>query len=785
MQNIQKRWFDISSIIVLALALWISGLRLQVTHWTDDLDKVEMALIFSLVIGLVIGLSKFKRKTAVWMGIAYSLLTLTWILSFIMNPEMVWSEKILALLTGVRDSFGQFLRNEPASNSILFLFSMIIGYWIIGFLAGYQLTRQGNPWFPLIVIFVVMLVIDYFPPYIKNRYLYSALFVLFTIFLVGRMYYLHSLQKWQKKNAMVDYGTSFDFSRLVVSISLGLVLLAWGIPELIQLFVPGTREQQKFVEFWDPLQDRLENAVSDLQAPQPTSADFYARDLFLGSEVSQGDTPVFEVTASKDRPGGFQYYWRGHTYDYYLNGKWENTIEAFYAVGAEEWPLIHPEWIARSRIGLLYEWKYSRSRILYLPEIPLKINRPVKIVGEQVPIDQGDYLDQVVIYIDSSIYSGEKIEVTSWVSSPSIDQLQAAGEIYPFWVSDRYLQLPEDFPQSIVELAEEITKDAETPYDKAQTITQYLRDEIQYEKSIGNPPSGVDPLEWFLFDHKKGFCNYYATAEVVMLRSVGVPARIAVGFAEGELLEDNKTYLVRLNDSHAWPEVYFPALGWIEFEPTVSQPMPELVSAKEEQEEARQENTTTQFESQFSSYAEQRYFLEFLNEGLYNEEVYLPRIYDPVKEWTIFVFVMLINGLVFWFNFVNIKNSRKRTLPGFIETLILGRGWEVPEFIKFLSFRASLSPIEKYFSEVNWMLSLLKQPEDVSRTPAEQIQCLKEVLNEKDKRFAETLLVEYEKFVYSQYEVDIRKASEAHRQLWRIVLKTKLTHWFTTRRKDQ
>ena len=784
MQNTQKRWFDIPSIICLALAFWISGLRLQVTHWTEGLDKVEMALIFSLVIGLVIGFSKFNRKTAVWMGIAYSVLTLTWILSFVMKPDMVWSEKLLSLLTGVNESLGQFFRNEPAQNSILFLFFMIIGYWCIGFLAGYQLTRQGSPWLPVIVIFIVMLVIDYYPPYIKNRYLYSAVFVLFSVFLVGRLYYLHSLQKWQKKSAMVDYGASFDFSRLVVSISLVLVLLSWGIPELVRLFIPGTREQQKFVEFWDPLQDRLSNAVSDLQAPQSTSADFFAKDLFLGSEVSQDDTPVFEVTVSKDRPGGFSYYWRGHAYDYYQNGKWENTIESFFAVSAEEWPLNHPEWAARSRVGLLYEWQYSRSRILYLPNIPLKINRPVKIVGEQVSIDEGEYLDDIVIYVDNSIYSGEKIEVTSWVSSPTIDQLQASGEIYPFWVTERYLQLPDDLPQSITILAEEITKDFETPYDKAQAITQYLRDEIQYEKSIGNPPAGADPLEWFLFDLKKGFCNYYATAEVIMLRSVGVPARLTVGFAEGELQEDNKTYLVRKDDSHAWPEVYFPALGWIEFEPTVSQPMPILVSEKEEAEQPRQETSTRDFHNEFSSYAEQRYFLEFLDEGIYAEEAYLPRLYNPVKEWTIFICVILLNSFVFWFEFVKLKESRKRTLPGFLEAIIIHRGWEVPELIKFLSFRASLAPIEKYFSEVNWMLSLMKKHLDGSSTPAEQVQSLKEVLGAEDGQYADVLLVEYEKFVYSQYDIDLQRASQAHRQLWRVILKAKFIQWIHVRRND-
>ena len=80
---------------------------------------------------------------------------------------------------------------------------------------------------------------------------------------------------------------------------------------------------------------------------------------------------------------------------------------------------------------------------------------------------------------------------------------------------------------------------------------------------------------WVLFHTKKGFCNYYASDEVLLLRSIGIPARMAVGFAEGEGSNDStargESFIVRNHDAHAWPEVYFPNIGWVEFEPTVNQ----------------------------------------------------------------------------------------------------------------------------------------------------------------------------------------------------------------------
>ena len=98
---------------------------------------------------------------------------------------------------------------------------------------------------------------------------------------------------------------------------------------------------------------------------------------------------------------------------------------------------------------------------------------------------------------------------------------------------------------------------------------------LHIRNTVEAPPAGQDPLDWFLFHSKKGFCNYYATAEVLLLRSAGIPARMVVGFAQGEFDPPNH-YVVRQRDSHAWPEVYFPGIGWVEFEPTSNQAPLEL-----------------------------------------------------------------------------------------------------------------------------------------------------------------------------------------------------------------
>jgi len=149
--------------------------------------------------------------------------------------------------------------------------------------------------------------------------------------------------------------------------------------------------------------------------------------------------------------------------------------------------------------------------------------------------------------------------------------LRSAGDDYPNWVLDRYLQLPDSLPQRIRDLAEEITRDATNSYDKASALETYLR-QIEYNELIESPPSERDLVDWFLFDLKEGYCDYYSSSLAVMARAVGIPTRIAVGYGKGEYISEVQVYRVRDNNAHAWVEVYFPRYGWLEFEPTAAEP---------------------------------------------------------------------------------------------------------------------------------------------------------------------------------------------------------------------
>lgn len=145
-------------------------------------------------------------------------------------------------------------------------------------------------------------------------------------------------------------------------------------------------------------------------------------------------------------------------------------------------------------------------------------------------------------------------------------QLRDASTNYSPEITATYLQLPQLDPR-IPQLARKITQHDPTPYDKAADLERYFHTSFRYTLDLSdmNQP---DPLAYFLFNKRAGHCEYFASAMVVMLRTLGIPARYVTGFLPGEFNDLGQDYIIRGSDAHSWVEVYFPEYGWITFDPT-------------------------------------------------------------------------------------------------------------------------------------------------------------------------------------------------------------------------
>ena len=148
--------------------------------------------------------------------------------------------------------------------------------------------------------------------------------------------------------------------------------------------------------------------------------------------------------------------------------------------------------------------------------------------------------------------------------------LRAAGRDYPKDVAEKYLQLPKLDPRIPV-LAQQITAQAATPFDKSVALETYLSTRYSYTLNLTGQP-GDDPLPRFLFQTRAGHCEYFASAMAVMLRTLGIPSREVNGFLPGEFNDLGGDYIVRASDAHSWVEAFFPGEGWVVFDPTPAGP---------------------------------------------------------------------------------------------------------------------------------------------------------------------------------------------------------------------
>jgi transglutaminase-like putative cysteine protease len=132
--------------------------------------------------------------------------------------------------------------------------------------------------------------------------------------------------------------------------------------------------------------------------------------------------------------------------------------------------------------------------------------------------------------------------------------------------ASRFLQLPRLTPR-IGELARRVAAGSREPYEIAQRLTRYLSSEFEYTLKLERT-TALDPLEEFLFVRRAGNCEYFAASLAVMLRSLGVPARVVGGFQRGEWNPYGRYFMVRLSDAHSWVEAYAAGPGWITLDPS-------------------------------------------------------------------------------------------------------------------------------------------------------------------------------------------------------------------------
>lgn len=299
--------------------------------------------------------------------------------------------------------------------------------------------------------------------------------------------------------------------------------------------------------------------------------------LASGPEISE--QLVMQITVPTDRRPAqteqFQpsprYYWRAITYDIYTGQGWATSSTTPVEIVGNS--LLGPGLLPQSRLLQFSVQPYAAAGDwLYTPGLPLRIDQDLTAQVRPTP------LPELPASIDIDEWFGARFrspsrnyQVQAQLPVVSVEQLRLAGEAYPDWVRERYLALPEAVPERVQALAQDLTRTAATPYDRAAALEAFLR-RFPYSLEVPAPPTEREITEYFVFDLQKGYCDYYATSLAVLARAAGLPSRLAIGYATGSYLPEEGQFLISEANAHSWVEIFFPGIGWIEFEPTAGLP---------------------------------------------------------------------------------------------------------------------------------------------------------------------------------------------------------------------
>ncbi len=307
----------------------------------------------------------------------------------------------------------------------------------------------------------------------------------------------------------------------------------------------------------------------DPSSPDRTSFGYFGFASSLDTSVRGRPDNTLVMRVRAERPD----FWRGQSFDSWDGRIWRQTDDEPTTVRGFS-PIDIPPTVEDSLVGL------NRGED-FVQTVYVERSGPNLIFAAYAPA-QLYFSDRTVFQLsDGTVRTGVQLDqgavytVVSRRHTVTADDLRRSDTApvgLPPHLDARYTQLP-GVPSRVTDLAARVAAGAPTTYDKVLALEDWMATNTTYTLDIPPLPPGADAVEQFLFVDRQGFCEQIATSLVVMLRSLGIPARLTAGYVPGQRNPFTGLYEVRGSDAHAWAEVWFPGIGWQAFDPTASVPL--------------------------------------------------------------------------------------------------------------------------------------------------------------------------------------------------------------------
>ncbi len=611
---------------LLFVTLLIVGESVEAAEWVDS-TGLTVLLLWSAVVGLGLAKVRISWILLIPAGMVIGALSLAWIAIRSVEGENA-AERIRETLQRL-DVWWEAASGGGISTDLLpFLIMLLAITWIVGFLSSWFIFRRNNVWIAVVLLGTAILTnLSFLPESFIPRFF---LFVFFAMLLVVRMSIVQKHETWRRLSIKFSAASGWLTLHATLWLSVLVILLAVLLPMRVytnatvaQIWsvgrTPIATAEDFFARLFASLPSKKDHpgrlfgkwlpfigSISFGGEPVGwTTTDYpsYWLSQTYNYYSSKGwiatDTDVLEIgpdilpppnVDSLKREAKDQVMQLGFATDKMLVGgsyNWVShggTVESLaprkFAINMRDASDdgYFPDDIQQFAREIREDMQAQRA-IGAHQELTRRL--PPDLLLLEVRSDQSGFLSSFVLQrkaptapdlvawnFSNRLQENQAYRTISNVSVATDDDLREAPTEYSGFVKDHYLQLPPTVPQRVRDLAERVTSGLDNPLDKAVAIRDYLRGPtFTYSQSIDPPPPETDGVDWFLFESRTGYSDYYGSAMAVMLRAVGVPARMAAGYAPGEATEHGYR-VIRDWDSHGWVQAYFPNYGWIDFEPT-------------------------------------------------------------------------------------------------------------------------------------------------------------------------------------------------------------------------
>ncbi len=533
---------------IYVLLILVYPLSLQQAEWVRTAEHFTWLAILAVVLGVLVGNGRMRASRATLLGGVLGAIAIV-ISTALASEGTILREKLIALAVNVNNWLTQVLAGEAATDPTVFVLFLGATVWSSAFVGTFALSRTGRPWDAL--GFVGFCLVVNVSMALTNLIADLVVFSLGSLVLLVRLHIVSLQERWQRQNIVPSGEMDWRLLRGGLTWALVLVMMAFFTPRVGAAEVLG-RAYDVFESPYRSVEAEWQRFFAGVSGPSRLRGVSFTEAIRLGQSPNLSQRVVMTV----DAPSG--HFWRAMTYDFYTGNGWRVTE-------TERTDRVGPPVLGRERFDAIFEPQVAQQGLLFGANEPVRASIPATF---QTGADRSYSTSLRSV---RSADAAQRYTVTSYVSVADKAALRRASNVYPEYIRQKYLQLPSTLPQRVRDLARRTAGTAPSPYDVAETLESYLRTTYQYKAQVRTAPPGRDPVDYFLFDLKEDFCEYFASAMVVMLRELGVPARLVEGYTTGQLNPNTSKFEVREADAHAWVEVYFPSYGWVEFEPTPSQ----------------------------------------------------------------------------------------------------------------------------------------------------------------------------------------------------------------------